>query len=169
MKDSLFDVYQFHESEKLFWDVLEDKYMAEEASSKKYLVSNFNAFPIVYQFQELQSMYANMKIHDICLDEIFIVSSKSDKLPPSWRDVRHAIKHKKEDISLIELGQHFVVESSIRGHEGQKDPNPNVDTINIEEGKPSQGGKRKKSFKGNTSKSKPVENRCWECGIPGHL
>ena len=85
----------------------------------------------INQFRELQRMYANMKIHDKSLDEIFIVFSIIDKLLPSWRDIRHALKHKKEDISLIDLGQHFIVESSIRAHEEQKDPNPNVGTINM--------------------------------------
>ena len=29
MNDSLFDVYQYHESAKLLWETLEEKYMAE--------------------------------------------------------------------------------------------------------------------------------------------
>ena len=41
MCDSLFDIYQFHESAKILFDSLEDKYMSEDASSKKFLVSNF--------------------------------------------------------------------------------------------------------------------------------
>ena len=81
-------------------------------------------------------MHANMKIHDISLDEIFIVSSIIDKLPPSWRVVRHAIKFKKEDISLSDLEQHIVIESSITVHKGQKESNPNVGTINMIDGKP---------------------------------
>ena len=71
MKDSFFDVYQFHELAKLLWDSLEEKYMAEDAISQKFLVSNFNAYkmvdnrPTIDQFQDLQRMYVNMKIHDI--------------------------------------------------------------------------------------------------------
>ena len=30
MKDSLFNVYEFHESAKLLWDGLEEKYMAKD-------------------------------------------------------------------------------------------------------------------------------------------
>ena len=95
IKDSLSNVYQFHESAKLLWDALEDKYMAEDASSKKFLVGNFNAYkmldnrPIIDQFHEFQRMHAHMKIHDISMDKIFIVSSIIDKLPLSLRDVRH--------------------------------------------------------------------------------
>ncbi|GJS60899.1 hypothetical protein Tco_0655683 [Tanacetum coccineum] len=47
------------ESAKELWDSLESKYMAEDASSKKFLVSNFNNYkmvdstPAVEQFNEL--------------------------------------------------------------------------------------------------------------------
>ena len=44
---------------------------------------------------------------------MFVVSRIIYKLPPSWRDVRHALKHEKEDMSLADLGRNFVVESSI--------------------------------------------------------
>ena len=59
-------------------------------------------------------MHANMKLHKIEMDEVFIVSSIIDKLPLSWRDIRHALKHKREEITLSDLGQHIVVEFSIR-------------------------------------------------------
>ncbi|GJZ22212.1 zinc finger, CCHC-type containing protein [Tanacetum coccineum] len=39
MSDSLFDVYQIVKSSKKLWDSFEAKYMAEDASSKKFLVS----------------------------------------------------------------------------------------------------------------------------------
>ena len=85
--DSLFDIYQFHEFAKILWDSLEDKYMSEEANSKKFLVSNFNSYktldnrPVMDQFRELQHMYNNMKAHDITMDEIYIVSRIIEKLP----------------------------------------------------------------------------------------
>ena len=59
-----------------------------------------------------------MQIHDIKMNEILIVSSIIDKLPASWRNVRHGLKHKKEGTSLADRGQYLVVESSIRAQEG---------------------------------------------------
>ena len=38
MSDSLFDIYQNVESSKDLWDSLEAKYIADDASSKKFLV-----------------------------------------------------------------------------------------------------------------------------------
>ena len=141
MNDSLFDVYQYHDLATLLWKALEEKYMAEDTSSKRFLASNFNAYkmvenrPIIDQFHYLQRLHSNMKIHDIKMDEIFVVSSIIDKLPPSWRDVRHALKHKKEDMSLADFGKHLVVVSSIRAQEGQKNPNSNIGSVNMVEAK----------------------------------
>ena len=98
--------------------------------------------PIIDQFHELQRMYANMKIHDISLDEFFIVSSIINKLPPPWRDVRHALKLKKKDISLTNLGKNFVHESK---------------GINMVEGKTSQGGKQKNISRGIQAKRNPLK------------
>ncbi|GKG10531.1 hypothetical protein Tco_0341931, partial [Tanacetum coccineum] len=47
------------ESTKELWDSFESKYMAEDASSKKFLVCNFNNYkmvdsrPVMEQFNEL--------------------------------------------------------------------------------------------------------------------
>ncbi|CAO2812905.1 unnamed protein product [Amaranthus hypochondriacus] len=116
-------------------------------------------------------MHANLKLHKIEIDEVFLVSSIINKLPPSWRDVRHALKHKREEITLSDLGQHIIVESSIRIHENRKDENPNVGTINmVAEGKQSRSGDKRK--RNDTSKGKATipntEKVCWECGKPGH-
>ena len=73
----------------------------------------------------------NMKVHDITMDEIYIVSSIIDKLPNTWRYVKHALKHKKEEITLSELAQHLQVEASLRELESSKGDNPNLSTINI--------------------------------------
>ncbi|GKA19638.1 hypothetical protein Tco_0699553 [Tanacetum coccineum] len=44
MSDPLFVIYQTVESFKELWDSLEAKYMAENESSKKFLVSNFTNY-----------------------------------------------------------------------------------------------------------------------------
>lgn len=87
--------------------------------------------------------------------------------------MRHALKHKKEEISLSDLAQHLAVEASIRAHESQRRENPNVSTVNIveDEGKASSGDKRKKhtSFNGKSNYAKKtIDNGCWECGKLRH-
>ena len=111
---------------------------------------------IIDQFHELQSMYANMKIRYIQMDEVFIVSSIINKLSPSWRDVRHALQYKKEEITLSDLRQHIVVESSIRAHESQKNGNPNVATINMVEDKGRSSSFEEKEKKNHLSRGSPT-------------
>ncbi|GKD05924.1 hypothetical protein Tco_1180898 [Tanacetum coccineum] len=48
MSDPLFDIYENVESSKELCDSLEAKYMAEDASSKKFLVSNFTNYNMTY-------------------------------------------------------------------------------------------------------------------------
>ncbi|GJX70612.1 hypothetical protein Tco_0307783 [Tanacetum coccineum] len=90
LSDSLFDIYQNVESEKELWDSLEAKYMAEDASSKKF------------------------KQHKMNMDKAMQVSCIIDKLPPSWKDFKHSLKHEKEELTFVELGSHLCLEESLR-------------------------------------------------------
>ncbi|GKE60358.1 hypothetical protein Tco_1510725, partial [Tanacetum coccineum] len=59
MSNSLFDIYQNVETSKKLLDTLKVKYMAEDTSSKKFLVSNFTNYkmtdsrPVLEQYNEL--------------------------------------------------------------------------------------------------------------------
>ncbi|VFQ90907.1 unnamed protein product [Cuscuta campestris] len=126
MSDSLFDVYQNVESAKLLWDGLEEKYMAEDASSKKFLVSNFNNYkmvdsrPVMEQYNELLRILGQFAQHNMAMDESISVSSIIDKLPPSWKECKRELKHNKEEMNLVPLGTHLRIEESIRDQEGKK-------------------------------------------------
>lgn len=95
MCNALFGVYQNVESAKELWDALELKYMVENASSKKFLVSNFNNYkmvdsrPVMEQFIELLRILGQCTQHHMKMDESISVSSIIDKLPPSWKDFKH--------------------------------------------------------------------------------
>ncbi|GJY83454.1 hypothetical protein Tco_0496830 [Tanacetum coccineum] len=75
MSDSLFDIYQNVKSSKELWDSLEDKYMAEDASSKKFLVSNCTNYkmidsrPVLKQYNELLSIIGRFTQHKMNMDE----------------------------------------------------------------------------------------------------
>ncbi|GJY63765.1 hypothetical protein Tco_0465225 [Tanacetum coccineum] len=62
MSDALFDVYQNVESAKELWDQLEAKYMAEDTSSKKFLVSNFNNYRMVDSMSVMEQYYELLRI-----------------------------------------------------------------------------------------------------------
>ncbi|GJZ35369.1 zinc finger, CCHC-type containing protein [Tanacetum coccineum] len=141
MSDPLFDVYQNVESFIELWDSLEAKYMAEDASSKEFLVS-------------------------------YII----DKLPPSWKDIKHTLKHKKEELTLVELGRYLRIEESLRVQDSDKPKGNNVvgpSVVNMVEHNNSiryneDKGKRKhQDTKVDPNKKSKVT--CWKCGKPGHL
>ncbi|GJU46242.1 zinc finger, CCHC-type containing protein [Tanacetum coccineum] len=90
------------------WYYLESKYMAEDASSKKFLVKNFNNYkmvnsrPVMEQFNELLRILGQYTQHGLIMDESISISSVIDKLPPSWKDFKHTLKHGKDDLSLVD-------------------------------------------------------------------
>ncbi|GJX23981.1 zinc finger, CCHC-type containing protein [Tanacetum coccineum] len=155
MSDLLFDIYQNVESAKDLWDSLEFKYMAEDASSKKFLVSNFNNYkmvdsrPAMEQFNNLFRIIGQYTQHGLKMDESIFVSSVIDMLPPSWKDFKHSLKHGKE-----------IVRPSVNMmEEGGKNKN----------NKQNKGKKRGfKDNDGSCSNKKP-KLACWKCGKTCHL
>ncbi|KAL0380534.1 UNVERIFIED_CONTAM: hypothetical protein Sangu_0117700, partial [Sesamum angustifolium] len=100
------------------------KYMAEDVSSKKFLVSNFNNYKMVdssaEQYNELLHIHGQFTQHNLMMDEEISVSSVIDKLPPSWKDYKHTLKHQKEELTLVQLGSHLRIEESLRAQENDK-------------------------------------------------
>ncbi|CAM8882814.1 unnamed protein product [Rhodiola kirilowii] len=107
LSDDLFDIYQNVESAKELWNSFESKYMTEDASSVKFLVSNFNNYkivdslPVMEQFHEIQRILGQFAQHKLKMDESISMSSIIDKLPPAWKDFKHTLKHKEEEMSLV--------------------------------------------------------------------
>ncbi|KAK9168789.1 hypothetical protein Syun_000929 [Stephania yunnanensis] len=57
------------------------------------------------------------------MDETIVVSSIIDKLPPSLKEFKRTLKHKKEDITLDELANHLRVEEDCSIQENEKEQN----------------------------------------------
>nr|GEV96678.1 zinc finger, CCHC-type [Tanacetum cinerariifolium] len=70
MFDFLFDVYQNIKTSKELWDTLEAKYMAKDASSMKFFVSNFTNYkmndskPVLEQYNELLGILGRAQDND---------------------------------------------------------------------------------------------------------
>ncbi|GJY61230.1 zinc finger, CCHC-type containing protein [Tanacetum coccineum] len=112
--------------EKKLWDSLEDKYMAKDASSKKFLVSNFTNYkmtgsrPVMEQYNELLGILGRFTQHKMNMDEAIQVSCIIDKLPPFWKDFKHTLKHNKEELTFVELDNHLCIEESSRAQDSDK-------------------------------------------------
>ena len=120
LADSLFEIYQLVETAKELWDTLEAKYLTEDATSKKFLVSHFmkysmvNNKPVMDQFHEIQHILSQFKQQKMNMDDSIVVSSIIEKLPPSWKEFKKSLKHKKEDLTLEELAKHLRLEEETR-------------------------------------------------------
>ena len=183
MTDSLFDIYHNVESAKELWDSLEAKYMVEDASSKKFLVSNFTNYkmtdsrPVMEQYNELLGILGRFTQHNMNMDEAIQVSCIIDKLPPSWKDFKHTLKHKKEDLTLVELGSHLRIEESLRVQDSDKPKSNNVagpSVVNMVEHNNStryndNKGKRKHHDNTRADPNKKAKPTCWKCGKSGHI
>ncbi|GKA88077.1 hypothetical protein Tco_0809841 [Tanacetum coccineum] len=90
-------------------------------ANKKFLVSNFNNYkmvdsrPVMEQYNELLRILGQYTQHGLKMDESISVSSIIDKLPHSWKDFKHTLKHGKDDLSLVQLGSHLRIEGISKG------------------------------------------------------
>ncbi|KAK3014808.1 hypothetical protein RJ639_009635 [Escallonia herrerae] len=126
MSNTLFDAYHTVKTDKELWNQLERRYITEDASSKRFIVSKFFDYKMVdgrsvmEQFNEIKSILDRYSQHKLALDEFIVVTSIIDKLPPSWKNFRNSLKHRKEDINLDELGTHLRIEEDLRKEEKSK-------------------------------------------------
>ncbi|GKD43479.1 zinc finger, CCHC-type containing protein [Tanacetum coccineum] len=183
MSDPLFDIYQNVESSKKLWDSFEAKYMVEDASNKKFLVSIFTNYkmtdsrPVLEQYNELLSILGRFTQHKMNLDEAIQVSYIIDKLHPSWKDFKHTLKHKNDELTLVELGSHLRIEESIRVQDSDKPKSNNVagpSVVNMVENNNSSRyndnkGKRKHHDNTRVDPNKKAKPTCWKCGKTGHI
>ncbi|GJQ92919.1 hypothetical protein Tco_0004058 [Tanacetum coccineum] len=99
------------ETFKKLWDTLKAKYMAEDASSKKFLVSNFTNYkitdsrPVLEQYNKLLGILRRFTQHKMNMDE-----------------------STQEELTLVELGSHLRIEESLRTQDNDKPKGNNVVT-----------------------------------------
>nr|GEX64505.1 reverse transcriptase domain-containing protein [Tanacetum cinerariifolium] len=114
--------------------------------------------------------------HKINIDESIQVSCIIDKLPPSWKDFKHTLKHLKEELTLIELGSHLRIEKSLRVHDSDKPKGNNVvgpSVVNMVEHNNSSryndNKSKRKHYDTRANPNKKSKVTCWKCGKPRHL
>ncbi|CAL1355458.1 unnamed protein product [Linum trigynum] len=129
---------------------------------------------VMEQYNELLRIYGQFTQHNLNMDEAIVVSSIIDKLPPSWKDFKHMLKHKKEELDLTQLGTHLCIEENLRVQEDVKPKDSSsVHMMEIGESSSQKKGKKRSREKGNNlskaDKNKKAKPPCWKCGKPGHF
>ncbi|GKD62085.1 zinc finger, CCHC-type containing protein [Tanacetum coccineum] len=111
------------------------------------------------------------------MDEAIRVSCIINKLPSSWKDFKHTLKHLKDELTLGELGSHLRIEESLRMQDSDKPKGNNVtylSVVNMMEHNNSfryndNKGKRKHHDNTKVDHNKKSKVTCWKCGKPEHL
>nr|GEY56616.1 zinc finger, CCHC-type [Tanacetum cinerariifolium] len=110
------------------------------------------------------------------MDDVIQVSFIIDKLPPFWKDFKHTLKHKKEELTLVELGSHLRIKESFKMQDSDKPKDNNVAgplVVNmVEHNNSSRHNDHRGKRKHHDSKANPNKKSkltCWKCGKPGHL
>ncbi|CAB4283145.1 unnamed protein product [Prunus armeniaca] len=122
MFDTLFDIYHEMKTSNEISNALETKHMTEDATNKKFLVSKFQMVD----------------------DRIYAIM---EKLHPSWKEYKKILKHKKEDMSINQLGKHIRIEEKCWVREKVGDT-PNSSKVYMVEDGP------KQSFNNHGSKKR---------------
>ncbi|GJW70593.1 zinc finger, CCHC-type containing protein [Tanacetum coccineum] len=116
--------------------------------------------------------------HNLMMDEAISVAVIIDKLPPSWKEFKHSLKHKKEELNLVQLGSHLRIEEGLRNQELDNNPkgknqigSSSVNMVERDGTKNSNNNKNKRKFKSGDDKfaNKKGTMTCWKCNKPGHM
>ncbi|CAM8997300.1 unnamed protein product [Rhodiola kirilowii] len=133
--------------------------------------------PVMEQFHEIQRILGQFAERNLKMDEYISVSSIIDKLPPAWKDFRRTLKHKKEEMSLVELANQLRIQEELCARENNTmETDPNLPKVNVLEASSqkvnkNKGKKRPNGYASNgPNKKHPSKgNVCWTCGKAGHF
>ena len=157
--------------------MLEKKYKTEDDGAKKFVIGKFLEYnmvdtkTVIKQVKEIQVLIHELHAEACAISEQFQVGSIIEKLPPSWRDFKVYLKHKRREMSMEDLILRLRVEENHR-----KGDSVDGARANVIESEPStkqkfQKFKGKKITKLNKPKGKDfkkIKGSCWVCGKPGH-
>ncbi|GKB28499.1 hypothetical protein Tco_0867900 [Tanacetum coccineum] len=152
-----------------------------DASSKKFLVSNFTNYkmtdsrPVLEQYNKLLGILGRFTQYKMNMNEVIQVFCIIDKLPPSWKDFMHTLKHLKEELTLVELSSHLRIEESLKVQDSDKPKHNNVDgpsVVNMVEHNNSSKyndnkGKRKHHDNTRSDPNKKAKPTCTKGSVDG--
>ncbi|CAL8121383.1 unnamed protein product [Prunus armeniaca] len=131
---------------------------------------------VIKQVEELQILIHDLLAEGCSITEHFQVGTIIEKLPPSWKDFKIYLKHKRREMSMEDLILRLRVEEDHKkGDKGEvsvMEAKANV----VETSKPKfQKNKGKKVAKNNANTHAPkgkdfkkIKGTCWVCGKTGH-
>ena len=102
LDNTMYNVYSQVKTTKELRESLEKKYKTEDAGMKKFIFGIFLYYKMVdsktvtSQVQEIQIILHELHVEKMELSESFQVAAIVEKLPPSWKDFKNYLKHKRK-------------------------------------------------------------------------
>ena len=171
--DSLYNVYSDKKTTKELWESLSRKYKTEDVGANKFFVGHLLDYKmvdlkiVISQVQELQVMLYEIQVRGMMLTETFLVVTIIEKLPPTWKDFKNYLKHRRKEMSIEDLIIRLCIKEDNRGFEKKRAHNPCKAKANfVEHGKSSKF--KKANNKGKVSKLGPKGNLL-EAEVPSEM
>nr|GEW17663.1 hypothetical protein [Tanacetum cinerariifolium] len=86
----------------------------------------FDSRLVMEQYNELLGILGRFTQHKMNMDDTVQFSCMIDKLPPSWKDFKHTLKHLKDKLILVALGSYLRIKESLRVHDSDNPKGKNV-------------------------------------------
>lgn len=144
---------------------------------KKFIVDKFLDYKISYsktvisQVQDLQVILHDIHTEGMKLSESFQVAAIIEKLPPSWKEFKNYLKHKRKEMKLEELIVRLRIEEENRAAEKKFVNSFTVLKANVVEHPKPNNNKRKHEGQGSNQGSngdifKRFKGKCYVCVAP---
>ena len=109
LENNLYDIYSSYKTANEVWEMLEKKYKTEDDGAKKFVIGKFLKYnmadtkTVIKQVEEIQVLIHELHAEGCAISEQFQVGSIIEKLPPSWRDFKVYLKHKRREMTMEDL------------------------------------------------------------------
>ncbi|KAK6145650.1 hypothetical protein DH2020_022470 [Rehmannia glutinosa] len=105
----------------------------------------------------------------MALPEAFQVAALIEKLPPSWRDFKNYLKHKRKEVGLEDLIVKLRIEEDNRRIDSMSRLQPMESKANLLEHGSSSNSKKRPNDKGKKPAAGKFQGVCFNCGKPNHM
>ncbi|XP_060216860.1 uncharacterized protein LOC132644286 [Lycium barbarum] len=154
LEDDLYNSYSNVGTSKELCDALEKKYKTEDAGLKKFIAAKFLGYKMV---------------DGLVISGAFQVAAVIEKLPPSWKDFKNYLKHKRKEMILEDLIVRLRIEEDNKAAEKKANGRSAIGGAHIIETDLTNLKKRKKaSGPRNYPNKKKFKGNCHNCGKIGH-
>nr|GEV88074.1 hypothetical protein [Tanacetum cinerariifolium] len=107
-------------------------------------------FDVYMNVESVEEMWDSLESKYMVEDS----SSKKFLVPPSWKDLKHTLKHGKDNLSLVQLGSHLRIKESLRMQDNDKGKSKEVGrpSVNMTKEEDCRSGNKKYANAGGSGK-----------------